>query len=112
MKRFATSALPLVLLLATSLARAGGLVSNVRITRIEVVAPNTFFAFFASPATTPASCVSNPNGLVLDSTTATGKSLMAIFLTAYAQGVNVTAGGTGLCDIYSGYETVSYVYTM
>lgn len=111
MNRLVASALASILLLAASLAQAAGLVSNVTITQIESLSGGQFFVYFSSPATGAAACVGNPNAFVLDSTTPAGKTLVSIFEVAYTQGSKITAGGTGACDVYSGYETVSYVIT-
>lgn len=111
MKCLITSALASILLLATSLAQAAGLASNVTITQIESLAAGQVFVYFSSPAT-GSPCATNPNAFVFDGTTTAGKTLMSIFLVAYAQGVKVTSGGTGTCTFYSGYETANYVITL
>jgi hypothetical protein len=61
--------------------------------------PNLVFVQFAAPAT-KAPCATNPNvDYVLDVSSATGKTLYSMLLTAYAAQTPVKIGGYDTCNL-------------
>jgi hypothetical protein len=60
--------------------------------------------------TSAPSCSTFPGRFAVDSTTPSGRTLVAGLLAAETAGRNVVIVGTGLCDVYADSETIAYFY--
>ena len=92
---------------------AAGSVGNVKVVKIRVDLNGKAMIHFDSPiGGTPASCVhpAYQDAFGIDASTAGGKAVLSMALTAKATGAPVTVYGMGVCGIYGGtyIETWSY----
>lgn len=109
--RSSSSLIIVTLLLGCAASWAGG-ASNVTITRIEAETQGHFFFYVSSPIQGSPSCASQPaTGFVVDGTTAGGKVVLTLIETAYSMGKTLTMAGNNLCDVHSGFETISDIFT-
>ncbi|WP_375396473.1 hypothetical protein [uncultured Sphingomonas sp.] len=61
---------------------------------------------------TPPACSTIPGRWAIDASTPGGQAKLAVLLTAYAQGRQITVYGTGICDVWVDTETVLYIQTI
>jgi hypothetical protein len=103
--------LAVILMLGSVVSRAGG-ATNVTITRIEAEPQGHFFFYLSSAIQGSPSCASQPaTGFVVDGTTAGGKVVITLVVTAYTMGKTLSMGGNNLCDVHAGFETISDIFT-
>ncbi len=99
--------LPLIMFLSFSECFANGNVSHALI-KSHIVQDGKFF-IYPSVAPSDSSPCSDQKRFVMDGTTANGKVMMAQVLTAYALEKQVSIGGSGSCEVWSGTETALWV---
>jgi hypothetical protein len=102
------------ILLSAGLMRdlhAQGILHNARVVNIRIDASGKGMVFFDAPlGATPPSCANSyNNALAFDANTAGGKAILAVALSAKADGTALLIVGSGACSIYGGYlEDWSY----
>jgi len=104
--------------LCTTMPAIAGTVSGAQITMIlSVQGPNEitghdgkFFYYVNTNITaSPACAAGQPERYALDPGTDGGKAMIALVMTAYAQGKPITVEGANVCDIWSDTETTNWV---
>lgn len=89
-----------------------GALSNAKVTQIRIDQDGKGMVIFDQPiGNTPPNCVIAPyaNAMAFNATTAGGKAIMAMALTAKTTGTNIVVYGTEACGHYGGYvEDWSY----
>ncbi|SHG39820.1 hypothetical protein [Massilia sp. CF038] len=97
------------LLLASVLCMSGAQAGTASGKVLSVTAGNSIlFAFRVGPVSGKASC-SPSDDFVIDNSTAWGKAMISVILSAQAQGLTVSVIGTGNCNVWGDRETVSVV---
>jgi hypothetical protein len=105
MKTILSGAALIMLAALTSVAQASGV--NGRVTYPTVLATGVVLVVpDAVPGNKPA--CNTQSRYAFDGTTAAGKQLTALILTAFAMGRTVTFVGTGSCTVWGDSEDLSY----
>lgn len=111
--------LKLALALAAGLSplmSTAALASNAGAGTINTVIVNSqgkaFFTQTGSRSGQPSCATTEPNRWAFDVTTAKGQAMLALVLTAYSAGKQVTVNGIGSCPDWGDTETVDYIVTV
>lgn len=94
-----------------SATASAGTVTSATITQIEIATSYAavFVAVSAAKTGNPSCSTNGTWGFVMPLTSATENQMLALLLSARATSASVTLIGSGLCDTYSGIETLQYV---
>lgn len=99
-------------LFQTQQAFSYGALSNAKVTQVRIDSDGKGMVIFDQPiGNAPPGCVipAYANAMAFNATTAGGKAIMAMALTAKTTGGNIVVHGTGGCGHYGGYvEDWSY----
>ncbi len=91
---------------------SAGSATNVTILSIEVESQGDLFIYLSGNITGGPACgSSDPNGFVVDGSTAGGKVMVALIQVAYTLGKTVSATGTNVCDLHPVFETLFDIRT-
>lgn len=108
---FFVVAASLMITVMPAVCLANGVANSFYVNQVRVDKNGHGYVSFAQPLqSTPPACVSSTWSSVLafDATTAGGKAILALALTAKATGKPIWAQGTGQCTIYSQMEDWSF----